>query len=312
MKTLLKTIFLCTAVNTLALQVDAQTKKVAKKPVKKAVVKKPSTKNTATKGVLPSSIAYQLFPGGIAGVKAKTGDMITMHIKVKAGDSTLFDSYALNEGKPVPAQIAKPQYNGDIMEVLTMLAAGDSAVFVVHQDSVMRNGMKPPYLKPADKVNYFVKMVTIKDEAAYKAEQAIENEKAMSAENKLIDDYIAKKGLKKVQKTVSGLRYIITDYGKGETAKPGVKATMNYTGKFLDDKPFDSNVLPEFNHVSPFEFTLGQGQVIKGWDEGIQLLNKGSKATLIIPSPLGYGSRDSGPIKANSVLVFDVELVDFK
>ncbi len=311
MKNILRIALLTLAVGTISTSVNAQTKKKA--PAKKAPAKKaPVKKNTSTEGVLPSSIAYKLYPVKSSEPLAKIGDMITMNIKVMAGDSTLFDSYALNESKPVPAQIAKAQYNGDIMEVLTMLRPGDSAVFKVPQDSVMRNGMKPPYLKPNDKINYYVKLVTVKDEAVYKAEQAKENEKAMASENALIDDYIEKNKIKKVQKTASGLRYVITDYGKGETAKPGVKATMNYTGKFLDGKPFDSNVLPEFNHVTPFEFTLGQGQVIKGWDEGIALLNKGSKATLIIPSPLGYGSRDSGPIKANSVLVFDVELVDFK
>jgi FKBP-type peptidyl-prolyl cis-trans isomerase FkpA len=308
---------------------NAQIKKVpAKKVPTKSTVKKVSTtklpaastgkavvsktKVTGSANTLPSGIGYTIYPGNTKGPKANVSDMVTMHIKVKAGDSTMFDSYVLNDSKPVPAQITKPQYNGDIMESLTLLCAGDSAVFVVHQDSVMRNGQKPPFIKPSDKIMYNVKMVSIKSEAAFKAEQALETEKALAGENKIMDDYIASNNIKNVQRTASGLRYVITQAGSGENAKPGVKATMNYTGKFLDGKPFDSNILPEFGHVTPFEFALGQGQVIKGWDEGIALLNKGSKATLIIPSPLGYGSRDSGPIKANSILIFDVELVDFK
>jgi FKBP-type peptidyl-prolyl cis-trans isomerase len=81
----------------------------------------------------------------------------------------------------------------------------------------------------------------------------------------------------------------------------------------LNGEKFDSNVDPKFNHVQPFEFTVGIGQVIKGWDEGLQLLNKGGKAKLIIPSSLAYGSRGAGAaIPPNSPLVFDVEVTDIK
>ena len=86
---------------------------------------------------------------------------------------------------------------------------------------------------------------------------------------------------------------------------------MNYTGKLLIGTPFDSNVDPQFGHVSPFVFALGTGQVIRGWDEGIALFKKGGKGVLYIPSSLAYGERSPGPqIPANSVLIFDVEVVD--
>jgi FKBP-type peptidyl-prolyl cis-trans isomerase len=88
---------------------------------------------------------------------------------------------------------------------------------------------------------------------------------------------------------------------------------MNYTGMTLAGAKFDSNVDPQFNHVQPFWFNLGMGQVIKGWDEGIALMPKGSKGTLYIPSTLAYGAQSPSPlIPANSVLVFDVEVVDAK
>jgi peptidyl-prolyl cis-trans isomerase A (cyclophilin A) len=73
---------------------------------------------------------------------------------------------------------------------------------------------------------------------------------------------------------------------------------------------FDSNTDPKFNHVTPFTFTLGQGQVIKGWDEGVALLQIGTKGTFFIPSALGYGPSGAGQqIPPDAVLVFDVELV---
>jgi FKBP-type peptidyl-prolyl cis-trans isomerase FkpA len=117
--------------------------------------------------------------------------------------------------------------------------------------------------------------------------------------------------LKNVQTTASGLRYIVEKEGDGKKPAVGTKVTMNYTGMFLDDKKFDSNVDPSFNHVQPFNFDLGKGQVIKGWDEGVALMSKGAKYKLIIPSGMAYGSQERGGIPANSILVFDVELVDF-
>ncbi len=116
----------------------------------------------------------------------------------------------------------------------------------------------------------------------------------------------------KATNTGSGLYYVITKEGTGDSPTTGDEVTMNYTGMFLDGKPFDSNVDSAFGHVSPFKFPLGQGRVIKGWDEGVALLKKGTKAKLILPSAIAYGKGGSGKIPANAVLQFDVELVDFK
>jgi FKBP-type peptidyl-prolyl cis-trans isomerase len=86
--------------------------------------------------------------------------------------------------------------------------------------------------------------------------------------------------------------------------------TIDYTGHLLDGTVFDSNVDPKFQHPEPFTTVIGVGRVIAGWDKGITLLKKGSKATLYIPSGMGYGPRGNGRIPANSVLVFDVEVVE--
>lgn len=95
-------------------------------------------------------------------------------------------------------------------------------------------------------------------------------------------------------------------------AKVGDVLVMNYTGRFTSGESFDSNVDPKFKHVEPFTFTLGAGQVIKGWDEGLVGMKIGEKKTLTIPPEKGYGSQQVGPIPANSTLIFDVELVDIQ
>lgn len=108
-------------------------------------------------------------------------------------------------------------------------------------------------------------------------------------------------------KTASGLQYVITQSNpKGQSPKTGDKVVVHYTGKLTNDTVFDSSV----KRGQPFQFDLGKGRVIKGWDEGIALLKKGEKATLIIPAELGYGNRAAGSIPPNSTLIFDVELLD--
>jgi peptidylprolyl isomerase len=107
--------------------------------------------------------------------------------------------------------------------------------------------------------------------------------------------------------TESGLRYNITkENPSGQTPKAGDLVKVHYTGYLLDGTVFDSS----YKRDKPLEFLVGTGRVIPGWDEGIMLLKTGEKADLVIPSELAYGPRANGPIPANSILKFEVELVD--
>ncbi|AWM14714.1 peptidylprolyl isomerase [Flavobacterium sp. NRK F10] len=111
------------------------------------------------------------------------------------------------------------------------------------------------------------------------------------------------------QKTESGLRYQIIQKGNGKKPQKGSKVSVHYQGALDNGMVFDSS----YKRKEPIEFTLGVGQVIEGWDEGIALLQVGDKARFVIPSYLGYGSRGAGGvIPPNATLVFDVELMDVK
>lgn len=109
--------------------------------------------------------------------------------------------------------------------------------------------------------------------------------------------------------TPSGLRYKILQKGDGKNAAKGLKVSVHYKGQLLDGTVFDSS----YKRKEPIDFTLGIGQVIEGWDEGIQLLQVGDKARLVIPSDLAYGERGAGGvIPPNATLIFDVELMKVK
>lgn len=113
---------------------------------------------------------------------------------------------------------------------------------------------------------------------------------------------------REVHTTGSGLMYIVVKEGQGPLPEQGKVLIVHYSGFLEDGSLFDSSV----QRGEPFRFVLGSNQVIRGWDEGFALMRKGSKVRFIIPPDLGYGTREMGPIPANSTLIFDVELIDFQ
>ena len=123
-------------------------------------------------------------------------------------------------------------------------------------------------------------------------------------DRKIIQDYIASHKLTNVKTTTSGLHYVIEN--PGTIGRPTIFSTViiNYTGRLANDTIFDTNA---GNGPATFSLT----DVVRGWQEGIPLFGRGGKGKLLIPSALGYGRQPSGIIPANSVLIFDINLIDF-
>jgi peptidylprolyl isomerase len=113
--------------------------------------------------------------------------------------------------------------------------------------------------------------------------------------------------------TPSGLQYEDTQVGTGSTPETGQICVMHYTGWLYQDGKKGAKFDSSLDRGKPFEFPLGTGRVIKGWDEGVASMKVGGKRTLIIPPALGYGARGAGGvIPPNATLIFDVELLGTK
>lgn len=139
---------------------------------------------------------------------------------------------------------------------------------------------------------------------------AQEKEKKAEGDKKAEDKSAEKKEKSKKVTTVSGLQYEELVVGTGASPKTGEKVSVHYTGWLTNGKKFDSSV----DRGQPFEFTLGRGEVIKGWDEGVASMKVGGKRKLTIPPQLAYGDRNvgNGLIPPNSTLIFEVELLGIK
>jgi FKBP-type peptidyl-prolyl cis-trans isomerase len=247
----------------------------------------------------------------------------------------VFSTSIAFKGKPGIFGVAKPAFKGDLIEAISLMTPGDSITCVVDAVALFKGSKAkiPDFIKPGDKVQYFIKLVSIKSKEQVQKEQneafmkqmkeQQAKQKAAEAKQLLTDDktlkaYFTKNHLTPL-KTASGLYYTIKEEGKGEKAIAGDSVTMNYTGTLMDGTKFDSNTDTAFKHTQAFRFVLGRGAVIKGWDEGVALLKAGSKAVFYIPSPMAYGAQarpGSGAnpkgIPANSILLFDVELLSSK
>lgn len=249
----------------------------------------------------PGGIEYIVHKSG-SGAQLKLGDTALLNVTQRINDSLLGESRKM-VGAAVPVVIQKAQNKYDLMEGIAMLHAGDSATFIIPWDSLPAQE-RPPFGKKGDKLK-----ITFAVEGIYSA--AAQKEK----DEKLITEYLEKNKIK-ATKNAAGVYVAVNQEGTGATPNPGDTVYVHYTGKLTTGKVFDSSqdsTMRPGMPLEPIKFPIGRGFVIRGWDAGLSGLKKGSKATLVIPSGLAYGLQGSPPvIPGNSILVFDVQLVDIK
>lgn len=271
-----------------------------------------------TTTITPKGAQYQLLTHN-AGPRIKLDDIVTFQVVEKTDkDSVLFSTYAA--GHPVQIKCQGSQNVADMMDIFPLLTAKDSALVRVPVDSVFKGHEteRPAFLAAKSFITFVLKIEKVQSMAEAIAERNAGIAKMQQGEVVAANQYIVDNKLA-VKTTASGLKYVVTQPSAGRKPVAGDTLLVNYTGRTLNGKVFDSSVQsvaqsaglqqPGRNY-EPIKVIVGQGQVIPGWDEGLLLLNQGSKATFVIPSTLAYGAQGAGEdIAPYSTLVFDVDLV---
>lgn len=254
------------------------------------------------------------FLTNVEGDSVKLGDIVQIHVKyTNSKDSALFNSFKMPE--PITMPINPSTFKGSFEEAVAMMTPGDSAQFLIAADSIFRKeygATRPSIVDSGSFLTFTVKMLKAEKKEVFQAR--MEKEKAEKASKQIVIDealianYITQKGLKPT-KTDKGVYIQTNKAGKGIAPAAGDTVKVHYTGRTLDGKVFDSSLKENGGMGSTFDFVLGVTPIIQGWQDGIAQMKEGDKSTLIIPSPLAYGEQSTPRFGANSVLVFDVELL---
>ncbi len=252
-----------------------------------------------------NGLYYKFFSDNATARKPQTGDVLNISVEIKTQNDSV-----VQPATEILTMLQPSKYSGDIFEGLAMMHEGDSASFILSAEDYYRTyhyGQIPSFVNAKKKTMlwFTVCLHSIQTFDEYKATQV---QKAIAEEKELMAAYLEEHQLQ-TEPTASGMYYIEQRAGKGNCPAKGKKCKVHYRGTLFDGTKFDSS----YDRNEPFEFTLGMGQVIAGWDEGVAMMKKGGKAVFLLPSNLAYGERGAGElIKPYTPLIFEVELIDFQ
>lgn len=248
-----------------------------------------------------NGVQYKILFHDVKEKPVGVGDLILANLKLTTeGDSLILETFSNNSPRYIPSD--EPV----LKLVFEKLSKGDSLEVLVNADTLFNKsfGMpKPANIKNGENIHFTMKIVDVMNQQEILKKRQEQQKELVQKDSLALNDFL--KSLSDVKLTNSGLRYIVQKSTNGKAVKSGDKVTVKYKGTLLNGTVFDQSK----EGGEPFSFTVGLGQVIKGWDEGLMLMKEGEQFKLIIPSELAYGEGGSGPIPPSSTLVFDVELV---
>lgn len=281
-----------------------------------------SCKNTKFSGYdeVEGGSYFKMDKAGDGKIAVNNGDVVFVHLTITTDkDSILYDYKTMSEpGRSgYPMRLSNPVYKGDVSEVLMKMHVGDSASFMLRTDSLFEKSYKQPlpkYLDPKGYIVYHLKIDSLYNTA--KVQQIEEKNRQMQLaymqkmagmEDSLLNKYIADNKIT-VKPTESGLYMIEKQKGKGQQVKLGDYVEMKYKGMLLTGEVFDASEM----HDQPLIFPVGTQGIIAAWNEAALKMAVGSKATLVVPSKVGYGPRGHGRIPPYTPMVFEIEVVAIK
>lgn len=257
--------------------------------------------------------------------QVQEGDVLVGEMTFKFDTMTLFT----NVGKADRIMQASPNFDGGLYEGLLMMHVGDQATFAIMADSLAKfvqpEQMPQGYQRgTGQKFFYEINLQDIVTKEELEEERnafMAEAQERQEKEPQMIADYVRDNGIA-AKPNADGLYVIVKKRGNGPKVATGKEVAVNYTGRLLDGTMFDSSVESDakegdiYDPQRPYEplvYTHGRGQLIPGWEQGIEGQPAGSQLQIIIPSALGYGPRGAGQrIPPYSPLVFDLEIVSVK
>lgn len=253
-----------------------------------------------------SGLEYKFYDTNTLGESPEAGDIVVMSLKYFTADNKLVD-----ESDNYRMQVTNPSYQGDIHTGLQMLQVGDSVCFIIEAADYYVKTRKmdlPQEFQQGDKVYIHIRLKNIISASSLMNERRSVYHTDENLELSLLKDYLKRTNVT-VEPSNTGLYVVHRNEGYGANAKAGDKLSVHYSGSTIDGKLFDTSL----DKGSPLKFTLGRGEVIQGWDQGLLEMKKGGKAKFVIPSSLAYGKNGySNLILPYSTLVFEIELIDIK
>jgi len=266
-----------------------------------------SCKGTHGYKVHPAGFEYNIVENSNDGKKIKINDVLDLSLKYSTkSDSLIFNSE--NYFGKFRVKVEDPEKGGIFQIAISLLNVGDSAQFIISAKDFYENTIKtkvPNFINENENLKFELRINKLVTEDEMRKEHDLFIINMEAQENYLLQEYLKNEGIS-VKPTKSGLYIVYLKKGRGEKAKSGDIATINYTGSLINGEIIGSSV----NKDTPYTFKIGNNEVINAWEEVLLNMRGGDKVKIIVPSNLAYGEFGyKQKIKPFSTLIFEIKLL---
>lgn len=249
----------------------------------------------------PSGIYYKIYTRDTAKQKPVYGDHIWMHLrKFSPKQKEIFNTRVFDVKNGVELDYKKSLKETDVTEVFSFMGKGDSAIVKIPSSVFDSNGSEKKYY------TFWLNLLDFKSKTIYDTEKNEQYQKQIISDSLTVIDYLRNNNLLDAKQDIYGNWFFKKQAGTKKSIVDGDSISIHYIGKLYNGKEFDNS----YNRKQTLSFVVGKKQVIDGLDKGIHDFCFGDKGILIIPSRLGYGDKEVGKISSNSVLIFEIEIME--